>query len=84
MKSNVIDARADFLGKMLLDRLDKLTESHKDRYSSFLLIVNEDGKDYIELYLKDLEDKSVIVVDRAPVEVYQQRVESKVELFYFG
>jgi hypothetical protein len=84
MKSNVIDARADFLGKMLLDRLDKLTESHKDRYSSFLLIVNEDGKDYIELYLKDLEDKSLIVVDRAPVEVYQERVESNVELFYFG
>jgi len=84
MKSNVIDARSRFIGKMLLDKLDKMTDDHKERYYSFLLIVDEDGKDYIELCLKDLEDNSVIVIDRAPVEIYQKRVENKVDLFQFG
>lgn len=84
MESNVIDARSMFIGKMLLDKLDKMTDDQKDRYSSFLLIVNEDDQDYIELCLKDLSDQSVIVIDRAPVEVYQRRVENKVDLFKIG
>lgn len=84
MESNVIDARSMFIGKMLLDKLDKMTDDQKDRYSSFLLIVNEDDQDYIELCLKDLSDQSVIVIDRAPVEVYQRRVENKVDLFQIG
>lgn len=70
MSDNIIDARSMFLGKRLLDTLEKSIESHKDRYLSFYLTFENEGQEWLELCLKDLTDNSIIVVDSKPIHTY--------------
>lgn len=71
MSDNVIDARSMFLGKRLLDSLEKSIENHKDRYLSFYLTFENEGQEWLELCLKDLMDNSIIVVDSKPIHNYE-------------
>lgn len=70
MSDNVIDARSMFIGKRLLDSLEKRIEHHKDRYLSFYLTYENEGQEWLELCLKDLQDNSIIVVDSKPIHKY--------------
>lgn len=71
MTDNVINAEDIFLGKRLLNELDQMIEGYTDRYHSFYTIYDIDGRDYLELCLKDLNDNSIIVVDMKPIEKYK-------------
>lgn len=71
MTDNVINAEDIFLGKRLLNELDQMIEGYTDRYHSFYTIYDINGRDYLELCLKDLNDNSIIVVDMKPIEKYK-------------
>ena len=70
MSDNVIDARSMFIGKRLLDSLEKSIDHHKDRYLSFYFTYENEGQEWLELCLKDLQDNSIIVVDSKPIQNY--------------
>ena len=71
MTDNVINAEELFLGKRLLNELDRMIEGYTERYHSFYRIYEIEGQDYLELCLKDLNDDSIIVVDMKPIEKYK-------------
>lgn len=81
MTGTVIDARAQFLGKALIDRLESMIENDKN-YHCYCLHIEEDGKDFLELRLRDFSSKKGdIVIDRAPMLVYHERKENGQPLF---
>jgi hypothetical protein len=81
MSDTVIDARELFMGKMLLNTLDAMIAKHIDSYNSYYLLVEEDGEDFIELRLHDIQADMHIVVDRAPVLTYEERYKNGHALF---
>lgn len=81
MSNNVIDARELFLGKALLNALDAKISAYKHQYHSYYLLIEEDGEDFIELRLHDLNEDTHIVIDKAPMIVYRERYENGKQLF---
>lgn len=67
MTDNVIDAQSLFLGKRVLNLLDEALGNFKDRYHSFYTLYDYDGEEWLELCLKDMDTKQIIVVDMAPI-----------------
>ena len=80
MTGTVIDARAQFLSKALIDRLEMLIKKD-DNYHCYCLHIEEDGEDFLELRLRDISAKADIVIDRAPMLVYHERKENGQPLF---
>ena len=72
MSTNVIDARERFLSKAILDGLEKFI-GRDPKYHPYYLLLEEDGKDYIELRLR-CEDMSDIVLDKTPIHVMEERI----------
>lgn len=83
MTNTVIDATQMFLGKRMLDILDKALNETVERYRPFYLTYENEGVLYLELCLRDTEDDSIIVVDNAPMERYVERLQENKPLFTF-
>lgn len=77
---NVINARSHFLGKVLLDTLEKMTQQQLHLHPYYLLL-EEDGEDYIELRIKDIKTNVHTVIDKAPIIVYNDRYVNGESLF---
>jgi hypothetical protein len=84
MTNNIIDARELFMGKILLNTLDAMIEKHADVYHSYYLLIEEDGEDFIELRLHDMNADMHIVIDRAPILTYEGRYKNGQALFEIG
>lgn len=78
---NIIDAQEIFLGQKIITALENmLTDSDKHLVPMYE-IAEDEGTDYLELMLYDINDGSRIVIDRAPTLVFQQRYENHEPLF---
>jgi len=80
MTDNIIDARVQFLSKALIDRLEVMIQKQCN-YHCYCLHLEEDGEDFIELRIKDIENNVHTVIDKAPVLVYSNRYENGKPLF---
>lgn len=74
-ENNVIDARSLFIGKRLLNMLDETLDTYKDRYHSFYTLYDNEGEEWLELCLKDIETNQIIVVDMAPIGKFEGQTE---------
>lgn len=71
MSENIIDAKSLFIGKRLLDSLENRIYDYREKYHPFYTTYEMDGKEWLELCLKDLENNSIIVVDMNPIEKWE-------------
>lgn len=78
--SNVIDARIEFLGKAVLDELERFVKNDQ-KYHPYYLLLEEDGEDYLELRLRDTTNNHDIVLDKAKICVYHERMQNGSPLF---
>lgn len=75
MTDNVIDARERFLSKAILNSMEEFIDNDP-KYHPYYLLLEEDGKDYIELRLRCEKLQSDIVLDKAPIYVIKERLEN--------
>jgi hypothetical protein len=83
LDDNIIDARTYFLGKALMDNLEERTQDEVHLHPYYLLL-EEDGKDFIELRVKDIRTNIHIVIDKSPVGIYNDRYNNGEPLFEIG
>jgi hypothetical protein len=85
MKNNIIEAQSYFLGKVMLDTLDEmLIESNQPHYHPYYLLLEEDGEDFIELRIKDINTNIHTLIDKTPVMVLNDRHNNGEPLFEIG
>ena len=85
MKNNIIEAQSYFLGKVMLDTLDEmLVESNQQHYHPYYLLLEEDGEDFIELRIKDINTNIHTLIDKTPVMVLNDRHNNGEPLFEIG
>lgn len=70
--TNVIDARERFISKSILHELEKFVD-YDPKFHPYYLLLEEDGEEFIELRLR-CDDKSDIVLDKAPIYVIEERL----------
>jgi len=75
MTDNVIDARERFLGKVVLDKLEDFI-NRDPKFHPYYLLIEEEGENYIELRLHDLNTDSHIVLDKTPMIVIEERIKN--------
>ena len=85
MTNNIVDARSYFLGKAMLDTLDVMLQAHNQlNYHAYYLLLEEDGMDYIELRIKDINTNIHTLIDKSPVMVLNDRHINGESLFQIG
>jgi len=85
MTNNIVDARSYFLGKAMLDTLDAMLQDHNQlNYHAYYLLLEEDGTDYIELRIKDINTNIHTLIDKSPVVVLNDRHTNGEPLFQIG
>ena len=85
MRNNVIDSRSYFLGKAMLDTLDNMLVNSKQLHlHAYYLLLEEDGMDYIELRIKDVNTNIHTLIDKSPVIVLNDRYTNGQSLFEIG
>ncbi len=85
MKNNVIDAGSYFIGKVMLDTLDEMLKSSNQlHYHPYYLLLEEDGEDFIELRIKDINTNVHTLIDKTPLIVLNDRYKNGELLFEIG
>lgn len=80
MTDNIVDARDTFIGKSLIDHLEKLI-NYDPKYHVYCLLLEENNQHFIELRMKEVNTDVHTVIDKAPTIVYQERKKNGQPLF---